>query len=374
MEEAYRAALACLPGMSPLALPRLLALGGGALGLWEVLARGGGRAAALVGSEKAGAWAEACRRLRPQDVLRDLSRRGIRVVLPQHAGFPERLRSIYDPPAILFAVGGELPQDAPYVAVVGSRKASSYGRWAAEAIGYELARRGTVVVSGAAYGVDGHAHLGCLKAGGFTVAVLGCGVDRVYPPQHAQLLQSIASAGCLVSEYPPGDDPLPWHFPHRNRIIAGLSHAVVVVEASEKSGALITADMALEEGREVMAVPGPIGSPLSRGTNALIQKGAKLVMRVEDIGEELPYPWSSTGGGGKVEAAEAGAAEEGVDAREAACLDLLQGNPRSLDWLAAKTGLPPGELLACLTSMSLKGWVAEEAGGRYRVLINPACR
>ncbi|MBN2025258.1 MAG: DNA-processing protein DprA [Actinobacteria bacterium] len=375
MEEAYRAALVCLEGMNYIALPRLLQLAGGARELWEILKSGGDRATAMVGADRAVSWADACRRIEPARVLEGLDERGINIVARGDNRVYNRLAAIYDPPALLFMRGSEPPDDAPFVAVVGARRATGYGRWAAEAIGEELARRGAVVVSGAAYGVDGCAHRGCLKAGGFTVAVMGCGIDRVYPPGHAGLLREIASTGCILSEYPPGEPPLAWHFPQRNRIIAGISHAVVVVEASEKSGALITADIALEEGREVMAVPGPIGSSLSLGTNRLIQKGAKLVLEVEDICEELPVEYihvteatydSSHGTGDG----------QGFDASpvERACVEALRGMPRSLDWLAAKTHLPAGELLACLTAMSLKGWVVEEAGGRYRLLVDHACR
>ena len=371
MEGAYRAALACLPGMNVLSLPRLLQLAGGAERFWNILAKGGERAAALVGWERAGAWSDASIRIDPQAVLKDLEGRGIRTLVPENPGFPERLRAIYDPPALLFVRGETPPADAPFVAVVGSRKASSYGKWAAENIGGELARRGIVVVSGAAYGVDGHAHAGCLKAGGFTAAVLGCGIDIAYPSEHTGLLQRIASSGCVLSEYPPGDEPLPWRFPHRNRIIAGLSHAVVVVEASRKSGALITADLALEEGREVMAVPGPIGSPLSQGTNGLIQKGAKLVMNAEDICEELPPEFARTATSGKGAGPGNERGTEAVDPLERKCLALLQGETRGLDSLAYITGTAPPELLACLTSMSIKGWIGTEAGGRYRLLINP---
>jgi DNA processing protein len=371
VDEAYRAALACLPQMSTLAMPRLLQLTGGARELWEILGAGGERASALVGSEKAALWKDHCRRGEPDRVLAGLKEQGIRVITPLQDSFPPMLAAIYDPPALLFVSGEDLTADAPCVAVVGARKASSYGRWAAETLGEELARRGIIVVSGAAYGVDGHAHLGCLNAGGFTIAVLGCGIDRVYPPEHAGLLRRIASSGCLVSEYPPGDGPQAWRFPHRNRIIAGLSHAVVVVEASHKSGSLITADMALEEGREVMAVPGPIGSELSLGTNRLIQKGAKLVVEVEDICEELPF--SCIPPAERMVGTEATVAEK-PGPREIACIELLQGEPRSLDWLAARTGIAPGELMACLTAMSFRGWVAEEVGGRYRLLINPTCR
>jgi DNA processing protein len=375
VEEACRAALACLEGMNLIALPRLLQLAGGARELWDIFKYGGARAAAMVGADKAAYWAEACRRTEPVQVLARLRERGIRIITPEDRCFHERLASIYDPPALLFMKGCEPPGDVPYVAVVGARKASSYGRWAAEAIGEELARRGAVVVSGAAYGVDGYAHRGCLKAGGFTIAVMGCGIDRVYPPEHAVMLRDIASSGCILSEYPPGEAPLAWHFPHRNRIIAGISHAVVVVEASEKSGALITADIALEEGREVMAVPGPIGSSLSLGTNRLIQKGAKLVIGVEDICEELPvtYVYPAETAAGSSCNPDTGSALD-VSPLERTCVEALRGIPRSLDWLAANTKVSAGELLACLTTMSFKGWVAEEAGGRYRLLLDTACR
>lgn len=372
-DVAYRAALACLPEMSAQALPRLISLAGSARGLWEILERGGERAAALVGSDKAELMREACRLSSPAAALKALERQGIRAVSPNGEEWPERLQAIYDPPAVLFTRGGELPRDEPCVAVVGSRRASSYGRWAAEAIGYELAGRGAVVVSGAAYGVDGCAHLGCLKAGGRTVAVLGCGVDRAYPREHARLLQRIADNGCVVSEYPPGSEPLPWRFPHRNRIIAGLSHAVVVIEASERSGALITAEIALEEGREVMAVPGPITSPLSRGANSLIQRGAKLVAGVGDIIEELPYLFMEQPRGGESARRTRGCRSPApqASAEEAELLELLQGEARSLDWLTAATGRTPAELLPLLTAMSLRGWVGEEDGGRF-CLLSPS--
>lgn len=368
MEEAYRAGLACLPGMNILSLPKLIQLAGGSEALWGILESGGKRAAALVGGEKAGEFREACRSSSPSRALKELERQGIKVIVPESPGYPQRLAAIYDPPAMLFSRGRELPADSLYVSVVGSRKASGYGKWAAQTIGGELARLGIIVVSGAAYGVDAHAHIGCLRASGFTVAVLGCGVDRVYPAGHEQLFDRIVGSGCLISEYPPGTQPLPWRFPHRNRIIAGISHAVVVVEASEKSGALITADMALEEGRDVMAVPGPINSCLSLGTNALIQKGAKLVRSIEDICEELPYDFSSKAAAvGPLP----GALQRECNNLQLSTLELLRGGPRTLDWLAVSLQRPVGELLSELTEMSLAGWVAEEAGGKYRLLHDP---
>src|SRR3954447_6997467 len=189
---------------------------------------------------------------------------------------PELLRQIHDPPRALFLRGAG---DAdvlcrPTVAVVGARACSPYGAQVARMLGREFAAAGLVVVSGLARGVDGEAHRGALEAGGLTVAVLGGGIDRDYPAAHAELARRIRERGLVVSEYEPGVEPAPWRFPARNRIIAGLSAATIVVEARERSGALITADLALEEGRDVLAVPGEITSPLSAGTNALLKLGA----------------------------------------------------------------------------------------------------
>jgi len=424
VEREYRAALACLPGMSPLALPRLLGLAGGSRELWNLLCRGGERAEALVGVEKASTWVESTRRIDPASLLASLESRGIRVVLPGEGTLPRALWSIYDPPALLFLRGAEPPAGSPWVAVVGSRRASAYGRRCAEYLGRELASRGTVVVSGAAHGIDRCAHEGCLQGGGFTAAVLGCGIDQVYPAHHRDLYERIAARGCLISEYPPGEAPLPWRFPHRNRLIAGLAQAVVVVEASEKSGALITAEFALEEGREVMAVPGPIDNPLSRGTHGLIQKGAKLVSCVEDVLEEIfaprlleplslpprdggvsapvcgkvptesDFPSAGTahtpgvghrwgplpedarapgetmhplaGEGRRVDAALPSLANGAMtDDEEAALVDLLRDGEKSLDWLAARSGKSAGRLLVVITRMQLKGLIREEAGGKY---------
>ncbi|MDY6795927.1 MAG: DNA-processing protein DprA [Actinomycetota bacterium] len=363
MERAHLAALACLPDIKVMSLPGLLNLAGGPVELWGIIAGGGRRAAALVGADRAAEWREACRLMDPGSIIKDLRRRGIGVLIPFDEAYPERLGAIYDPPPLLFTRGSLLQGKRPCVAIVGSRGASDYGRWASESMAAELARRGVVVVSGAAYGVDGRAHQGCIRAGGFTIAVMGCGVDRVYPAGHAGLLEHVARSGCILSEFAPGSDPLPWRFPQRNRIIAGLSHAVVVVEASERSGALITADIALDEGREVMALPGPITSPLSRGTNTLIQKGAKLVTCADDICEELPHLPDI-----KEEDRNAGDVPGELKDGEKEIIELLRRGPRGLDWLSVSSGIPAGELLPLLTSLSLKGVILEEVGGRYRLL------
>lgn len=366
MERAYRAALACLPEMSPLSLPKLIRLAGGAEELWGTLRNGGEKAAALVGWEREEAWKARCREIDPGLHLQSLNRAGIRVVVPGEECLPVALWSIYDPPAVLFCAGREMPYGRPCVAIVGARKATGYGKRCAEHLAGELGRRGVVVVSGAAYGIDAHAHRGCLQAGGLTVAVLGCGIDRVYPPEHAGLLEAIKDRGCLLSEYPPGADPLPWRFPHRNRIIAGLCQAVLVVEASEKSGALITAEFALEEGREVLAVPGLIDNPLTRGTHSLIQRGAKLVTCAEDILEEIQsYAHHLNKAGEPVEETGWPFPLKEPGPRERVILEILRDGPATLDVLASVSGEPPAPLLETLTGMYMRGLICQEPGGRY---------
>jgi DNA processing protein len=214
-----------------------------------------------------------------------LAESGIRWLARSDPGFPAALRSIFDPPPGLFLRGaGELGLlDRPAVAIVGARACSGYGSHVARTFGRELAGAGLVVVSGMARGVDGEAHRGALDAGGATVAVLGCGVDRDYPASHRELARRICDEGLVVSEYAPGVEPAPWRFPARNRIIAGLAQATVVVEARQRSGALITADLALEEGREIFTVPGEITSAVSAGSNGLLRQGATAATSALDV-------------------------------------------------------------------------------------------
>ena len=218
-----------------------------------------------------------------------LERLGIRLLDLYHADYPARLRSIADPPPVLFVKGELRAADQQAIAMVGSRRASPYGRHVAAELAAGLAGRGFTVVSGMALGADAAAHEGCLRAGGRTIAVLGSGIDVVYPPEHIALYERIAAAGAVLSEYPPGTPPTRSSFPVRNRIISGLALGVVVVEAPEKSGALITAAHALEQGREVFAVPGSVNSTQSRGSHQLLRDGARLVESVEDILEELSW-------------------------------------------------------------------------------------
>jgi DNA processing protein len=237
----------------------------------------------------------------------------------------------------------------PAVAIVGARACSSYGAQVARRFGRELAGAGLVVVSGLARGIDGEAHRGALEAGGITVAVLGCGIDRDYPAAHRELAARIRVHGLVISEYEPGVEPAPWRFPARNRIIAGLSAATLVIEARERSGALITADMALEEGREVFAVPGEITSALSAGTNALLKLGAGVCTSAEDVLELFGLVPEQRR-----------APKLGVEA--AAILEALPGGA---DELVRATGLDAAAVAVALAELELAG-LASEGDGMYR--------
>ena len=268
-------------------------------------------------------------------------------------GYPALLGQIPDPPASLW-VRGEADLEvlaAPAVAIVGARACSGYGRSVARALATETAAAGAVVVSGLARGVDGEAHRGALAAGGRTVAVLGCGIDRDYPAAHAELARSIVDAGGLiVSEYAPGVEPAPWRFPARNRIIAGLARATVVVEARERSGALITADFALEDGREVLAVPGEITSALSIGTNGLLRQGATPATCVADVLDALGLEISRT------------SASVPEVPGAAAVLEALAVGAVTPDEVVRATTLSAAAVAAALVELELAGIVSVEEG------------
>jgi DNA processing protein len=267
------------------------------------------------------------------------------------------LAAIHDPPARLW-IRGEAEPDLlarPAVAVVGARACSSYGRSVARSLSRELAGAGVVIVSGLARGVDGEAHRGALEAGGVTVAVLGCGIDRDYPAAHGELARRICEHGLILSEYEPGIEPAPWRFPARNRIISGLSRAVVVVEARERSGALITVDFALEQGRDVLAVPGEITSALSAGSNALLRLGAAPALTAGDVLDAI----------GVVVDRKQPAEPVGEAAR---LLAALGDAPATADELARATGLAVADVASLLVELELAGRVAI-GEGVYRVTI-----
>jgi DNA processing protein len=279
-----------------------------------------------------------------------------KILMPQDDRYPPALRTIADPPETLYVRGTLLEEDRKAVAVVGARQASAYGLSVAEWLGKELARCGVTVVSGMARGIDGAAHRGALTAGGRTIAVLGCGPDVVYPPEHADLMARIVDSGAVISEFPPGTAPLPEFFPQRNRIISGLSLGVVVVEGRERSGALITADCALEQGRDVFAIPGSIFAATSHLPNRLIQEGAKLVTSVIDILHELRLP---------LPAPPPSDTARDLEGNEAAVFTQLSMEPAHIDGLALRCGLPVSEVSRALLALELKGVVRSLAGQRY---------
>jgi DNA processing protein len=273
------------------------------------------------------------------------------------ARFPPRLKAIFDPPPALYLRGSgdaELLASRS-VAVVGARSCSPYGAQVARMLGRELGSAGLVVVSGLARGIDGEAHRGALEAGRPTVGVLGCGIDRDYPAVNAALSRRMEEEGLVVSEYEPGVEPAPWRFPARNRIIAGLCEAVVVVEARERSGALITADFALEEGREVFAVPGEITSALSAGSNALLKLGAAPLTSAGDVLEALG-----------IERAKAGE-EPAVSDTARQVLALVRDGAVAADELTVQASLDAGALSVALTELELAGLVAA-TDGVYRAV------
>lgn len=287
---------------------------------------------------------------------RRLVESGARLLAIGEAGYPALLAETPDPPPVLF-VRGELPPPGPMVAVVGSRRASRSGLEAARAVSRGLAAAGVTVVSGFARGVDGAAHRSALEAGGRTVAVLGCGVDVCYPPEHASLLPGLLARGCVLSELPMGAPPLAPHFPVRNRIIAGMVPLVLVVEAAERSGSLVTARLAAELGRDVAAVPGSVLTPGAAGSNALLKDGAILVRDAADVLAELPglapLPQGEPGACGEP-ALEARARALGDD--PAAVFSALDpDDPLDADALVGATGLPASRLSSALVLLELEG-------------------
>ena len=288
--------------------------------------------------------------------LRELTAAGFRWLGRSDPCFPSRLRAIHDPPPGLFIRGQGDPAllARPAIAIVGARACTEYGAHVARMLGRDLAAAGVAVVSGLARGIDGWAHRGSLEGRGTAIAVLGCGIDRDYPRAHAALAAQIAERGLIVSEYPPGVAPAPWRFPARNRIVAGLAVATLVVEAHERSGALITEDLALDEGREVLAVPGEITSGLSRGTNALLRLGATPVTTADDVLEALglAHPEQPPGG-----------PPPGTPA--AAVLAAIEEGAMTADQIARASLLAPGVVAAALIELELSGLV-EPRSGIYR--------
>jgi DNA processing protein len=362
-------ALNMLPGLGPIALHRAL--------------KRYGDPAEIAFKIPPGAFQSLARCPPPPDVLADtrrgLRRRaerelkrcrrlGVRLLAWTALDYPAVLRELSDAPVVLY-VKGDLPDRRLRVAVVGSRTPTAYGRRVAIGLGAGLAARGIDVVSGGARGIDTMAHRGVLEEEGATVAVLGSGLDQPYPEQNAELFEEISKNGAVLSEMPLDEPPRAENFPRRNRLVSALSAAVVVVEAAERSGALITAGLALDQGREVLAVPGPVSSPRSTGCNRLIQQGAKLVQNIDDILEELPsiyltaLPERRSGG-----ASEAGPNLDGLTDDESCTLGLLDPiEAIQLDELAERAPFGIARLQAALFGLEIRGAV-EQSPGRYYLL------
>lgn len=273
--------------------------------------------------------------------------------------YPELLRETADPPALLYGKGRRELLARNCLAIVGSRNATPQGEANAEAFAQALSEAGVTIVSGLALGIDAAAHKGGLKGPGSTIAIVGTGLDRVYPARNKALAHEIAEKGLILSEFPLGTNSAPGHFPKRNRIISGLSHGVLVVEAALNSGSLITARQALEQGREVMAIPGSIHSPLSKGCHALIKQGAKLVESAQDIVEELAWPVMPP----------VNHAATMADMETEPLLQHLGHDPVSIDLLVERSGLTVDALSAKLLTLELEGHVAQLPGGRYQRLL-----
>jgi DNA processing protein len=289
--------------------------------------------------------------------LARLDKVGVQILTWEDPDYPRHLRHVYNSPPLLYVRGQIETRDEWAVAVVGTRRLSVYGKEAARMMGSGLASAGVTVVSGMARGIDTLAHRSCLDSGGRTIAALGCGVDVVYPHENARLAAEIAERGALVSEYPLGTKPEAGNFPPRNRIISGLSLGTVVVEAGLGSGALITADFAVEQGRDVFAIPGNVFARASRGTNQLIQQGAKLVTNVADVLEELNLTMVS-------EHAQAKAVIPENDT-EALLLSYLSAQPLHVDALCQTVQLPIAQVSSTLALMELKGMVRQVGGMNY---------
>lgn len=328
-------------------------------------ALGGKRAARLAGAVPA-----------PARRLRILREDGIQVVVRGSGDYPERLLHLHDPPPLLYLMGRRRALDPPAVAVVGTRRATEYGRRVARDLAGALAGAGVCVISGMARGIDARAHEGALDAGGRTLGVLGSGLEHRYPAANRRLYDRMERSGLLASEFPPSQAPQRGFFPRRNRIIAALARAVVVVQAGRPSGALNTVTHALDLGREVLAVPGPVGLPASEGVHALLREGAGLAAEPADVLEVLGWPSDAAPAGtdvaGGASAGRSGASAPGGEgeAWDAARAALDEG-PRSVEELSAATSLPVPALLARLTCWELDGRVEAAEGGRYAARRRP---
>ncbi len=354
MQHFYDALLLTAAGIGKSRLAKLKQAFGDAETVWQADVSALVQTGILNGKELASLLQQR-RKLVVEDTLAAWLAQGIGICSLQEAEYPKLLRQCYDPPPYLF-YRGRMQPEAVCLAVVGSRHSTPYGRNVARSFSESLSRNGVTVVSGAARGIDSAAHEGALTAGAPTIAVLGCGVDVCYPPENARLINQIAEIGCVISEYPPGTPPAPGRFPARNRIVAGMSMGVLVVEAAEKSGALITADLAMEENRDVYAIPGSVFSEASRGTHRLIQQGARLITSVEDLLEELGLhrPSANT------------AMPDNQTAEESRILAVLSyEQPKSLEQILGTLEMTVAAVQVLLLQLEMSGKIEKDQSMRY---------
>jgi len=297
----------------------------------------------------------------PEKTLRRVENCGARIIIFEDPDYPQALKEIHDPPMLLYVKGKEIPRNVTHIAIVGSRNPTTYGMKVAEEFGQGLARRRFGVVSGMARGIDSAAHWGCLGGQGFTLAILGTGVDIIYPGSNTKLFHRISQKGAVISEFPLGTPPEPRNFPIRNRIISGLSRGVLVVEATKKSGSLITASLALEQGRDVFAVPGSVNSFKSRGCHYLIKQGATLVENSDEILDELGFNYQFI--------AKPDTFKEKylppMAASEKSLYDLIGDFPTHIDVIARESKLEPAVVSSTLMRMELKGMIRQLPGKMF---------
>lgn len=355
-------ALCAVPDLGPVTIRRLISTFGSPAEVFRASVKDL-RAVENVGAVRARSIKSFAGRDEIGTAVEKLMAGGVRIVAYGSEDYPEAIAALGgDAPLVLYMKGSIIKEDRYAISIVGSRKSSHYGVSVTEKISAELADMGFTVVSGLARGVDTAAHRGSLAAGGRSIGVLGSGIDVPYPPENKGLMERLASSGCVLSEFPPGMPPNRENFPRRNRLISGLSMGVLVVEADRKSGALITADCALEQGKEVFAVPGNINSPVSHGPNELIKRGAKPVTRAGDIVEELAPVLK-----GFIKKQKEKPAVE-VTAEEKALCDIMSGEPMHIDAVSRKCGMTAAKALAVLLGLELKGVVRQTEGKKFHLV------
>ncbi|MGB6606928.1 MAG: DNA-processing protein DprA [Atribacterota bacterium] len=298
--------------------------------------------------------------INPEQELDLIDKHKVNVITIEDAQYPDNLKTIHYPPPVLYFKGTIVEADKNSISIVGSRKATYYGKMVAEKLSKDLALSSLTIISGMARGIDTAAHKGALSVNGRTIAVLGCGIDHIYPPENRRLAQEIQESGAVLSEFPLFTLPERQNFPRRNRIISGLSLGTVVVEAAEKSGALITADFALDQGREVFAIPGNINSPLSNGTHNLIKQGAKLVDNYQDILEEIHMVFPQKTAGKEIVKVNTSLKEE-----EKIIYRLINKEPAQIDEIITASKLSAGKVSEILLILELKDLIKEIEGKRF---------